>query len=160
MADFEGQKGSKRKGTRDGRSRRNTGTRWGTSLLERPKHSRAVRVRESTESWGVDVATPRGRSTKTGKKHLTLVKRDAAGSPRSRASPSILLPPVAPRLSDLFRCYSLYRSRPHDIALSFSLRLSLGETFIGSSLCRRSLQHRRQERRGRSEMQSSIYFSP
>lgn len=60
----------------------------GSSLLERPKHLRVGRVERSKSvgkgSEGRETSRLSGRrSMETGKKHLTLVKRDAAGFPCS-----------------------------------------------------------------------------
>lgn len=115
-----------------------------TKTLESARYE----YRDSVESGG------RRRDSEVGawkleKKHLTLVKRGAAGSPRSPFPvPCFALycaPFGRPTVSHVFFARSLpfYLSCLFAIVLSFSLRLSLGETFIGSSLCRRSLQHRR-----------------
>jgi len=55
------------------------------------------------------------------------------------------VPRSHPRFALYFASFCLYSSHLFLLSLFLS-RLSLGETFIGSSLCRRSLQHRRQQR--------------
>lgn len=135
----------------------------GTSLLERPKHLRAVRSRESSRPRG-DVATPEQRgSTKTGKKHLTLVKRDAAGG----FSPCSPFPSARFALYFvLFSVLSLHKlvaREHHSRTLSFSFSLSLLALIRRNfhrkfSLQRRSLQHRRRRQREPAGSECSVVF--
>jgi len=107
---------------------------------------------------------------------LTCLKRDATRLRFSVPRPLFCTPPCPPlplslslslflSLSPLSLSLSLAffaASIPLGVVLSFSLRLSLGETFIGSSLRRRSLQHRRREvgwSGGREAKYSLVFIS-
>lgn len=122
----EGEEGEGKRKTRAGKKNDEYREKQeGTSLLERPKHLRVGRVESRLRG--------RRRDSPTRKLEKSIwLWRNA-----TRQVPHV--PRSHPRFALYFAPFCLYSSH---LSRSFSLflsRLSLGETFIGSSLCRRSL---------------------